>query len=73
MPSSTPIICEILRDLIAELELVEARAVGGGARSQVWNQIKADVLGVPYQRLHAQRIWHVGRALDRRESRRLVR
>ena len=25
--------------------------VGGGARSATWNQIKADVLGVPYQRL----------------------
>jgi xylulokinase len=42
----------ILRDLIPNLELVEARVVGGGARSGTWNQIKADVLGVPYQRLH---------------------
>ncbi len=25
--------------------------IGGGARSGVWNQIKADVLGVPYQQL----------------------
>jgi len=25
--------------------------VGGGARSRAWNQIKADVLGVPYQPL----------------------
>jgi xylulokinase len=25
--------------------------VGGGARSTRWNQIKADVLNVPYQRL----------------------
>jgi xylulokinase len=25
--------------------------VGGGARSDAWNGIKADVLGVPYQRL----------------------
>jgi xylulokinase len=25
--------------------------VGGGAHSGVWNQIKADVLNVPYQRL----------------------
>ena len=41
----------ILKDLIPGLELIEARAVGGGARSQAWNQIKADVLGVPYQTL----------------------
>jgi xylulokinase len=42
---------KILKELLPELELVEARVVGGGARSEVWNQIKADVLNVPYQRL----------------------
>ncbi|MBP6785982.1 MAG: hypothetical protein KA170_00235 [Candidatus Promineofilum sp.] len=41
----------ILRAYIPQLTLAEARAVGGGARSDVWNGIKADVLGVPYQRL----------------------
>lgn len=41
----------ILRELIPELELFEARVIGGGARSAVWNEIKANVLGVPYQRL----------------------
>jgi len=41
----------ILRDLIPDLDLVEARVVGGGGRSPIWNQIKADVLGVPYQPL----------------------
>jgi xylulokinase len=41
----------ILRDAIPEKELTETRAVGGGARSNLWNQIKADILGVPYQRL----------------------
>lgn len=41
----------ILRELMPKLELVEARVVGGGARSAAWNQIKADVLAVPYQRL----------------------
>ncbi|MCJ7738342.1 MAG: FGGY family carbohydrate kinase [Anaerolineae bacterium] len=41
----------ILRDLIPDLSLVEARVIGGGAKSPQWNQIKADVLGVPYQRL----------------------
>ncbi len=41
----------ILRDLLPDLSLIEARVIGGGARSHHWNQIKADVLGVPYQRL----------------------
>ena len=41
----------VLREYIPNLELAETRAVGGGARSDAWNQIKADVMGVPYQRL----------------------
>lgn len=41
----------ILKELLPDIEFVETRAVGGGARSDIWNQIKADVLGVPYQRL----------------------
>jgi xylulokinase len=41
----------ILQDLLPDLQLVEARVVGGGARSAAWNQVKSDVLGIPYQRL----------------------
>lgn len=41
----------ILKDLIPELNLTEARVIGGGAQSGFWNQIKADVLDVPYLRL----------------------
>jgi len=41
----------ILREMLPSQKLVQARAVGGGARSQAWNQIKADVLGIPYQSL----------------------
>jgi xylulokinase len=41
----------ILHENIPNLDLKEARVIGGGARSAVWNQIKADVLGVPFQRL----------------------
>jgi xylulokinase len=41
----------ILKDLIPNLNLMEARVIGGGAQSSLWNQIKADVLGVPYLRL----------------------
>jgi xylulokinase len=31
----------------AGIEVKELRSVGGGARSALWNQIKADVLGIP--------------------------
>ena len=41
----------ILKELIPNLSLTEARVIGGGARSDLWNQIKADVHGVPYLRL----------------------
>jgi xylulokinase len=41
----------ILKELIPNLDLTEARVIGGGARSALWNQIKADVLGVRYLRL----------------------
>jgi xylulokinase len=36
---------EVLRDLNVEIESV--RSIGGGARSALWKQIEADVLGVP--------------------------
>ncbi len=41
----------ILKELVPDLKLTEARVIGGGARSTRWNQIKAHVLGVPYVRL----------------------
>ncbi len=53
----------ILRDLIPDLSLLEARAVGGGANSTVWNQIKADVLNVPYQRLQREELGTWGSAM----------
>jgi xylulokinase len=53
----------ILDALVPGLARVEARGVGGGARSAVWNQIKADVLGVPYRRLDRPDIATWGAAL----------
>jgi xylulokinase len=41
----------VLRELHPEIDLREVRVVGGGARSDTWNAIKASVLGVPYARL----------------------
>jgi xylulokinase len=54
---------KILKELLPELELVEARVVGGGARSEIWNQIKADVLNVPYQRLKGNEFGAWGAAM----------
>jgi xylulokinase len=54
---------KILRELLPELEFVEARVVGGGARSEVWNQIKADVLNVPYQKLRGNEFGAWGAAM----------
>jgi xylulokinase len=42
---------------------VEARVVGGGACSVAWNQIKAEVLNVPYQRLHGNEFGALGAAM----------
>ncbi len=53
----------ILRQLIPDLALFEARVVGGGAASPVWNQIKADVLGVPYQPLQGNEFGSWGSAM----------
>ncbi len=53
----------ILRELLPSLELIQARAAGGGARSPIWNQIKADVLGVPYQRLKGNEFGAWGAAM----------
>ncbi len=54
---------KILRDLLPDLELTQARAVGGGARSPIWNQIKSDVLNVPYQRLRGNEFGAWGAAM----------
>ena len=53
----------ILRNLVPNLSLVETRVVGGGANSGVWNQIKADVLDVPYQRLQRDEFGTWGSAM----------
>ncbi len=53
----------ILLELLPSLNLTVARAAGGGARSPIWNQIKADVLGVAYQRLHGNEFGTWGAAM----------
>jgi xylulokinase len=53
----------IIRLLFPGMGFLEARAVGGGARSRLWNEIKAAVLGVPYRRLRRDELGIWGSAL----------
>jgi xylulokinase len=54
---------KILKELLPDLQLMETRTVGGGARSEIWNQIKADVLNVPYQKLEGNEFGAWGAAM----------
>jgi xylulokinase len=53
----------IEKALLPEAEFKEARVIGGGARSQLWNQIKADVLGLPYVQLNREEFAVLGSAI----------
>jgi xylulokinase len=53
----------VLAALHPDVALTEARVAGGGARSAVWNQLKASALGVPYVRLGREDLSCWGSAL----------
>jgi xylulokinase len=42
---------EAMRGYCSDVVFGQVRVIGGGASSALWNQIKADVLGLPYARL----------------------
>jgi xylulokinase len=42
---------KLLKNLLHGFKCREVRVVGGGGKSMLWNQIKSDVLGVPYIKL----------------------
>ncbi len=42
---------KIMEKLYPKIRFSEVRVIGGGAKSALWNQIKADVLGIPYVRV----------------------
>ncbi len=50
----------VVREYIPHVQFSEVRVIGGGANSNLWNQIKADVLGVPYVRLQREDIAALG-------------
>ena len=52
---------ERLRD--AGVEICALRAAGGGARSEVWMQMKADILGIPVTALRSEEAGAAGSAM----------
>jgi xylulokinase len=54
---------QILKELQLAVEFSEIRVTGGGAKSSVWNQIKADVIGIPYSRLSRDEFSVLGSAM----------
>ncbi len=54
---------DMLADLYPELDRMEIRVTGGGETNQVWNQIKADLLGIPVVQVKASQGAPLGLAL----------
>ena len=54
---------QILKNLYRDLKISEIRITGGGEKSQIWNQIKADVLGVSVVQIEASEGAPMGLAL----------
>lgn len=54
---------DVEKSLLPDLDFKEARVIGGGSRSEFWNQIKADVLGIPYVRLNREEYAVLGSAI----------
>lgn len=53
----------IERALVPELKMKEARVIGGGSKSRFWNQMKADILGIPYVKLEREEFGVLGSAI----------
>jgi xylulokinase len=53
----------VLRSYFPDVTFSEVRVIGGGANSGLWNQIKADVLGLPYVRLQREDVAALGCAV----------
>jgi len=52
-----------LQDLFPAISFKEATVTGGGARSDLWNQIKADILGLSYNKIDREELAVLGSAI----------
>jgi len=46
-----------------QIEVNEIRALGGGSASDLWNQMKADMTGIPYVTIHSSEVACTGAAI----------
>lgn len=53
----------IVTDMAPTTTIKEIRTVGGGARSALWNQIKANVIGIPVRRMEEEQVALLGSAI----------
>ena len=53
----------VIREYYPDLTFRDVRIVGGGSKSDLWNQIRADVLGLPYLRLQSDNLNPLGCAI----------
>ncbi len=54
---------EKILDILKSDSAYEVRVVGGGSKSEVWNQIKADILGSSYHTINREDISILGQAI----------
>jgi xylulokinase len=54
---------DVLQSVNPELNIREVRITGGGEKSRVWNQIKADALGIPVVQINRQEGAPMGAAI----------
>ena len=54
---------EIERSLFPEVDFKEIRVIGGGSKSEAFNRIKANVLGIPYVQLNRDEVGELGSAI----------
>ena len=53
-------VLSVMKRTYPELELNEVRVIGGGSRSDFWNQMKCDITGLPYVKLNRDNLALLG-------------
>lgn len=54
---------QIQKELLPHVDFKEIRVIGGGSKSDLWNQVKADVLGLSYTRIDREECAILGSAI----------